>query len=184
MNERVYGGAAHRLRREERLGRLEIEKVVELCTEKREINSLLDVGTGTGLFAEAFNNNEIAVSGVDLNAEFIELAKQYLPQSNLQIAYAEQLPFKDNSFDAAFFGLAFHEVDDFEKAMEEAYRVASKYAFILEWQYKEQEIGPPFSHRLKPDFISELAKKAGFSKIQEQKLTHLVLYSFEKNEAA
>jgi len=115
-----------------------------------------------------------------LNKELIEVAKQYLPHSEFKFAYAEEIPYKDNSFDASFFGLVFHEVSDFEKALSEAYRVSSSYTFILEWQYKIQEIGPPIEHRLKSDFIIELSKEVGFSVVSETKLTQLVLYTLEK----
>lgn len=181
MNDRIYNGGADRLRRQERLERLEIDKVVELCLREKPIKTLLDIGTGSGLFAEAFYKNRIIVSGLDLNSELIEVAKQYLPKSEFKVGYAEELPYENSEFDASFFGLVFHEVADFEKAMSEAFRVSKKYTFILEWKYKAEDFGPPIEHRLRPAFIAELAKNAGYSKIYKHPLTHLILQAFEKD---
>jgi len=166
MNDRIYNGGADRLRRHERLERLEVDNVVELCLTEKPIETLLDIGTGSGLFAEAFHNQEIIVSVVDLNAELIEIAKQYLPETEFKVGYAEELPYENSSFDASFFGLVFHEVEDFEKALSEAYRVSRKYTFILEWKYKVEDFGPPIEHRIKPAFITELAKKPVFQNFQ------------------
>ena len=181
MNDRIYNGGADRLRSLERLERLEIDKVVKLCLTEKPIKTLLDIGTGSGLFAEAFYKNGIIVSGVDLNAELIEVAKQYLPETEFKVGYAEELPYKNSSFDASFFGFVFHEVADYEKAMSEAFRVSKKYTFILEWKYKAEDFGPPIEHRLKPAYITELAKNTGYSKFIEHPLTHLILYTFEKD---
>ena len=38
MNERVYNNGIERLRSEDRVGRLEIEKVVDLCLQELKIN--------------------------------------------------------------------------------------------------------------------------------------------------
>ncbi len=181
MNDRIYSGGADRLRRLERIERLEIDKVVEFCLTEKPLKTLLDIGTGSGLFAEAFYKKGIIVSGVDLNAELIEIAKQYLPKSEFKVGYAEELPYKNSSFDASFFGLVFHEVADFEKAMSEAFKVSKKYTFILEWKYKVEDFGPPIEHRLRPAFVTELAKNTGYSNIYEYPLTHLILYTFEKD---
>lgn len=47
---------------------------------------------------------------------------------------------------------------------------------MLEWDYKAQEFGPPIEDRLKKEFITELAKEAGFAKSEVIQLTTLVLY--------
>ncbi len=52
-----------RLRSPERLERLEVERVVSLALEGPLLRSVIDIGTGTGVFAEAFARHGLAVTG-------------------------------------------------------------------------------------------------------------------------
>jgi 2-polyprenyl-3-methyl-5-hydroxy-6-metoxy-1,4-benzoquinol methylase len=42
--------------------------------------TLLDIGTGSALFAEAFYKAGVSVSGVDINKEMVDAAKRHLPE--------------------------------------------------------------------------------------------------------
>ena len=180
MNERVYNNGIERLRSAERVERLELERVVDLCLEEKNISSMLDVGTGSGLFAGAFHKRNLTVAGVDVNKEMIDAAKDILPGCELKVAPAENLPFEDGSFDLVFMGVVFHEVDDYKKALSEAIRVANKTVVIYEWKYQTEDFGPPLEHRLKPEFMQELSEQAGFAKMEIVPLKNLVLYKFFK----
>ena len=50
----------------------EIERVIDLSLEGIEVENVLDVGTGTALFAESFLRKNLKVSGIDINPEMIE----------------------------------------------------------------------------------------------------------------
>lgn len=180
MNDRVYNKEIERLRSEERKNRLEIERTVDLCLQNNNINSILDVGTGSGLFAEEFYKRGIQTTGIDLNPEMIDAAKSFLPNCDFHIGVAEALPFDDNSFDMVFMGLVFHEVSDYMKAISESFRVSNKLLAILEWKYKEEESGPPLEHRLEKNFVKELSGKAGFTKFSFVELNNLILYLLYK----
>jgi ubiquinone/menaquinone biosynthesis C-methylase UbiE len=180
MNERVYNGGVDRLRSPERVARLEVKRVVDFCLAGQEIESVLDIGAGSGLFAEEFSKRGLAASAIDANQEMIPVFKDYLPEVDIKIASAENVPFEDNSFDLIFMGLVLHEVDDCTKTISESYRVAKKEVCILEWVYSVQEFGPPLEHRLQSSQIEELAKDAGFKKFEIIKLTSLVLYKLSK----
>lgn len=180
VNERVFNQGPDKLRAPERIARLELERVVQLSLQDLNIKSLLDVGTGSGLFAEAFDMAGVAVSGVDINAEMIEAAKRHLPESKFFVAPAEDLPFPDRSFDATFFGVVFHEVSDYAKALREAHRVTRSRTFILEWQYAQEEFGPPLAHRLTEEFIRELSVSAGYRSFETIPLATLVMYKLVK----
>jgi ubiquinone/menaquinone biosynthesis C-methylase UbiE len=181
MNERIYNSGKDKLRMPERIERLEVEKVVNLCLQDPDNKTLLDIGTGTGVFAEAFDKAGLTVSGIDLNEEMIQTAKFYLPKTEFIIAKAEDIPFEDDRFDASFFGLVFHEVSDYKKALSEAFRVSRSNTFILEWKYKTEDFGPPLEHRLKPEFIKNLAHEIGYKTFLEIPLTNLVLYLLTKD---
>ena len=180
MNDRVYNNSIERLRSPERVARLEVERVVDLCLKNESIKSVLDIGTGSGLFAEAFYKRNIKVAGVDLNPDMIEAAKRILPLCEFNISAAEELPFADKSFDMIFFGVVFHEVNDYKKALEEANRISIKSVSILEWLYKTEEFGPQIEHRLSEDFIRKMAKEIGFSRFEVIPLKYLILYKLYK----
>jgi len=141
--------------------------------------SILDVGTGSGVFAEAFFNKNILVSGIDSNPEMLEAAKSYLPSCSFEVASAKALPFSDKSFDMLFMGLVFHEVDNYKKVIEEGKRVAIKQVAVLEWNYTLQSFGPPLEHRLRPEFLEQLSKEVGFTQLEIIPITNLVLYLFK-----
>ena len=48
MHEKRFDGKVERLRSPERVQRLEVDRVVDLCLEGDEIRDVLDVGTGWG----------------------------------------------------------------------------------------------------------------------------------------
>lgn len=176
MGERRFGGNLDRLHSPERIKLLEIDRVLDLCLENIQAKSVLDVGVGGGLFAEAFFKRGLTVAGIDVNPNMVAASSQRLPQGDFKEAIAEKLPFPDQSFDLIFMGHVFHEVDDFVKTLQEARRVAQKRTIILEWPYREQEVGPPMDHRMQEETVIGYAQSAGFTDITTIQLTHLVMY--------
>jgi ubiquinone/menaquinone biosynthesis C-methylase UbiE len=176
MHEKQFSGEIERLRNPDRVKRLEVERVVSLCLEDLEPMNVLDIGVGSGLFAEAFSKQGLEVAGVDINPAMIPVAKQYVPQGDFRLSPAEVLPYPDQSFDLVFMGLLLHESDEPLKVLQEACRVARLRVCILEWPYEDNEFGPPLAHRLKPSEIEDLAKGAGYAQCEAVPLTHVVLY--------
>jgi ubiquinone/menaquinone biosynthesis C-methylase UbiE len=179
MHEKRFEGNIDRLRTPERVERLEIERVVDLCLENGATNSVLDVGTGTGLFAESFSGRGLEVAGVDTNPEMLVTARQFVPKGDFRKGIAETLPYPDGSYDLLFLGLVLHESDEPLKALMEARRVARKSVCILEWPYREQPFGPPLAHRLKPEDLADLFLEAGFLKWKVTDLSNTILYRLE-----
>ena len=176
MHEKQFDGSIERLRSPERVARLEVERVAGLCLEAGNFKTVLDVGVGSGLFAEAFFRRGLKVSGVDINPHMLTAARQFVPQGNFQEASAEVLPFPDVTFDVVFMGLLLHKSDEPLKALQEAQRVARKRVCILEWPYSQSEFGPSLTNRLKPTDIAEMAQQAGFTRLENIQLTHLAFY--------
>ena len=175
-HERRYQAEIERLRSPERLARLEVGRVVAACLDGANVRSVLDVGTGSGVFAEAFAAHGLEVTGVDVNPAMIAVAQRFVPAGHFQVAPAEALPFPDNSFDLVLLGLVFHEVDDAAQTLAEVKRVGRTRLAILEWAYREEDFGPPLAHRLQPAAIAALAAAAGFQTLETLPLTQLVLY--------
>jgi ubiquinone/menaquinone biosynthesis C-methylase UbiE len=179
LHEKRFEGDIDRLRTPERVERLEVEQVVDLCLEKVKVHSVLDIGTGSGLFAESFSKRGLEVSGVDANPEMLIAARQFVPKGNFREGTAEALPYPDSSFDFVFLGLVLHESDEPLKALKEARRVVRQRVGILEWPYQDGAFGPPLAHRLKPGDLDNLFRKAGFRKWKGSDLSNTVFYRLE-----
>lgn len=99
---------------------------------KVEKNSTtLDVCTGTGDWAIAMAN-EVGengkVIGLDFSKNMLKVAEEKREQTNLeQLEFihgnAMSLPFSDNSFDYVTIGFGLRNVPDYEKVLQEMYRV-------------------------------------------------------------
>jgi SAM-dependent methyltransferase len=175
-HERRFQGLADRLRAPERIALLEVPRVVALSTESLIIKNALDVGTGSGIFAEALAALGIEVTGIDVNADLLALARQYVPTAQFEEAPAEKIPFADQAFDLVFLGHVLHETDNLLGALQEARRVARQRVTILEWPYRQEEKGPPLGHRLKPEVVSDLAAQAGYRDVEIIHLEHMDFY--------
>jgi SAM-dependent methyltransferase len=180
MHEKRFDGEIERLRAPARVERLEVERVVTYCLDAAPLKDVLDVGTGTGLFAEAFSERGLEVSGVDANPEMVEAARQFVPEGDFRESTAEALPYPDASFDLVFFGLVLHESDEPLQVLQEAWRVTKNRACILEWPYRDEEFGPPLAHRINPEQLTHLIHKAGFSQWEFQALSNTMVYRLTK----
>ncbi|MEO8613167.1 MAG: class I SAM-dependent methyltransferase [Chloroflexota bacterium] len=180
MNERRFSGEIERLRAPERVAWLEINRVVDLSMAAPVPRSMLDIGTGSALFAEAFAARGLKVAGVDLREDMLEAARQFVPDGDFRQSHMESLPFPDESFDLVFMGLVLHEADHLNNALSEAYRAARQRVMILEWPYEAAEFGPPLNHRLQPQQILDAAHAVGFKGMEQIVLKHLTLFHLEK----
>jgi ubiquinone/menaquinone biosynthesis C-methylase UbiE len=176
MHEKRFDGAVERLRAPERLARLEAPRVVDLALAGITAEEVLDVGVGSGVFAEAFAQRGLTIAGVDVNPAMIAAAQTFVPGGDFRLAPAEALPFPAATFDLVFLGLLLHESDDPRQVLQEAQRVGRQRVAILEWIYQEQDFGPPLAHRIAPATIQDLARQVGFTVFEIIPLTQLLLY--------
>jgi ubiquinone/menaquinone biosynthesis C-methylase UbiE len=176
MYEKRFEGDIARLRNPERIARLEMDRVVSLSMEGTKIHSVLDCGTGSGLFAEAFVKRGLTVYGIDVSLEMLQTARSYVPAGNFCQSTAEALPFADDSFDLVYMGLVLHESDEQLQVLSEAHRLARSGVGILEWFFRQEEIGAPLAYRLNPDLLSAMAMETGYKQFEAFPLTTLVFY--------
>lgn len=180
MHEKRFNREIERLRDPERVARLEIDRVISLVLENlKEARSVLDVGCGSGLFAEQFAAQGLRVTGLDANPEMLPAAQAYVPDGIFREGIAEKLPFADAAFDVVFMGVVLHETDDTLAAMTEAHRVVRKRLAVLEWPDEEQTFGPPREHRLSLERITSLATQAWFKTVEQIRLKNLTLYRID-----
>lgn len=65
-------------------------------------NRLLEVGCGTGHWSAFFSRRGFTVTGVDISAEMVGIARgKNIPDASFQVADAHVLPFTDGQFDVA-----------------------------------------------------------------------------------
>jgi ubiquinone/menaquinone biosynthesis C-methylase UbiE len=178
-HDRRFHGEPDRLRSPERLRLLEVGRVVSLCLEGEKVSTVLDVGTGTGVFAEAFANEGLTVRAIDANPGLLDLARQFAPSAEFKQGRAEAIPYPDGSVDLVFLGHVLHETDDGVKALGEACRVSAGKVAVLEWPFIEEDQGPPLDHRLSPERVQSMARQAGLAPVRHMRLEHMDLYLME-----
>ncbi|WP_243029821.1 methyltransferase domain-containing protein [Thermus altitudinis] len=145
-------------RRPERLKRFPPLEIARKALEDLDARSVLDIGTGTGVFAEAFTRLGLFTVGIDPRSDRLEVARAKVKEAHFLEARGEDLPFPNQSFDLAFFGLSLHHLDPIP-ALREAARVARRVA-VLEWPFRQEEEGPPLANRFSPERLQTLLQTA------------------------
>ncbi len=84
---------------------------------------ILEIGAGTGLNFSIYPQNQKNVTASEISIEMLQFAKTRSNEINLVQADAEELPFNEDSFDAAVATLVFCSIPKPEKAFAELQRV-------------------------------------------------------------
>ena len=175
-NEKTFSGDIERLRRPERMAVLEIPRVIDLCLAGTSAATVLDIGCGSGIFSEAFVSRGLFCAGIDFKPEMLRATRGFVINANVAAAAADQIPFANKSFGLVFMAHLLHEVDDPAITLKEASRVCKKRIAVLEWQHRQEEMGPPIGHRLRPEDVGAAAVNAGLPKVRPVVLKTMVLY--------
>jgi len=176
MNTESFPEKIAKLRRAERVAEMEVERVVRLTLADSPARRLLDIGTGSGLFAGAFRKAGASVVAVDPDPEMLIAARSFVPALAAVAAPAEALPFSSASFDRAFMGMVLHETRDPAQSLIEMQRVIRSAAVVLEWPPPNPGQPPPPARRFSPEELRELATAAGFRRCDILPLQHMILY--------
>ncbi len=106
---------------------------LELLEAKGE-HQLLDVACGLGRLLEAAKEYGCGLTGIDISSVAVEKAKAKLPTATIQVANAEELPFKDESFDLITCLGSLERMINLDKVLYELHRVGAsgaKYCFLV-----------------------------------------------------
>lgn len=94
-----------------------------------ENKRILDIGCGLGMYVEKFRRFSDDTYGVDIDPEKVQKAQERLP--NISLAPAEELPFKDRSFDVAMLHEVIEHVVDDRRAVAEGMRVLDVGGYLV-----------------------------------------------------
>ncbi|SLM31328.1 putative SAM-dependent methyltransferase [Desulfamplus magnetovallimortis] len=93
--------------------------------------SILDIGCGTGRTLEPLIGHDLLLTGIDPSPYMLDIAREKLgDRADIHRAFAEQLPFEDNTFHYSFFFTSLEFTEMPAKAIEEACRVTKDRVFI------------------------------------------------------
>lgn len=90
---------------------------------------ILDVGCGLGMYVRKFRVFSQEVYGVDIDPEKVAQASRELP--DIQVATAEELPFRPGSFDVVLSHEVIEHVNDDRQALAEALRVLADGGYLV-----------------------------------------------------
>jgi SAM-dependent methyltransferase len=92
---------------------------------------VLDVGCGPGALTAELLQRGAQVSAVDPSVQFVAAAHERYPAADVRQAFAEELPFADNEFDAALAQLVVHFMADPLRGVEEMVRVTHEEGVVV-----------------------------------------------------
>ena len=92
----------------------------------------LDYGCGTGITSEVLSKMNRKVVAFDISTKMTIIAKNKVPDANVIVANAFNLPFKDKSFPTICITGVLHHILDLEKAFDEICRCAKDVVCINE----------------------------------------------------
>jgi demethylmenaquinone methyltransferase/2-methoxy-6-polyprenyl-1,4-benzoquinol methylase len=104
-------------------------RVVRMLMQKQP-NTILDIATGTADFALAASRiKNSVITGIDISEGMLEVGREKIRKKGLNNritllkADSENLPFENNSFDAAIVGFGVRNFETLKKGLSEIFRV-------------------------------------------------------------
>ncbi|MDC1505745.1 MAG: bifunctional demethylmenaquinone methyltransferase/2-methoxy-6-polyprenyl-1,4-benzoquinol methylase UbiE [Winogradskyella sp.] len=112
-------------------------KVVKIVKEKKP-NNILDIATGTGDLAISLTHTSAKeIIGLDISDGMLEVGRQKISTKKLDgiismvIGDSEDLPFKDNTFDAITVAFGVRNFENLEKGLSEILRVLKPHGIFV-----------------------------------------------------
>lgn len=130
--ERAYQGLIGAMKRG--VVRLDFKVAAEAVAATRIANPrLIEVGCGSGYYSEVFAAllpGGVQYTGIDYSDAMIARARAHYPSTAFEVADATRLPYLDRAFDVVFNGVSLMHIVEYQAAIREAARVASRYCIF------------------------------------------------------
>lgn len=166
-----------------------IDAAIEDLLLNKPIRHLLDVGTGTGTALLKLGPRIGAGIGVDNSFAMLDVARNNIEESNLtncQVRHADmlQMPYEEETFDAALINMVLHYTDDPAAALSEITRVLAPGGRVLivdlrphnhtELRTAQRHVWPGFSN----EEIAEWVTSAGIQESETRTLKGTIVDVF------
>jgi SAM-dependent methyltransferase len=130
--EHAYQGLIAAMKRGE--PRLDFTVAAEAIGATRIANPrVLEVGCGSGYYSDVFATllpGGVRYTGIDYSDAMIARAHAHYPSTAFEVADATRLPYADRAFDIVFNGVSLMHIVEYQAAIREAARVASRYCIF------------------------------------------------------
>lgn len=140
-----------------------VELIIKNLADNTSGEVLLDLGAGTGFVTNIARKYFKKVYAVDITEEMLnKLRNKQYDNVEVVLADCENLPFKDNSFDACVAYSVLHHLHDITPTLKETYRVLKPNGFFFADQDPNyhffENVGSALKEesRSKPKFLNEL----------------------------
>lgn len=132
--------------------------------EGKQVNRILDVGTGTGDFVKVLKNvfPDVEIIGIDPLEESLKEAKKNYPDVHFQKMTGEKLAFENNQFDVVSISMALHHLPDIQAAFSEMKRVLKPEGWIIVNELFSDGLNPAQEvHKMLHHFRSNIDRMLG-----------------------
>ena len=132
--------------------------------EGKQVNRILDVGTGTGDFVKVLKNvfPKAEITGVDPLEESLEEAKRNYPDVHFQKMTGEKLAFENSQFDVVSISMALHHLPDIRAAFSEMKRVLKPEGWMIVNELVSDGLNPAQEvHKMLHHFRSTIDRMLG-----------------------
>lgn len=113
------------------------KKAVKYLNAKN--SKVLDLCTGTGDIA-GFMDKSCEVIGLDFSKNMLDIAKKKYPWVNFIEGDCTNLPFEDNSFDVITISFGLRNIENYNKALDEIYRVLKPNGFFMHLDFGKKNL--------------------------------------------
>lgn len=132
--------------------------------EGKQVNRILDVGTGTGDFVKVLKNvfPKAEITGVDPLEESLQEAKRIYPDVHFQKMSGEKLAFENKQFDVVSISMALHHLPDIQAAFSEMKRVLKPEGWMIVNELVSDGLNPAQEvHKMFHHFRSTIDRMLG-----------------------
>ena len=152
-------------------------KEVRRAVVTRPAMRVLDVAAGTGASSIEFVRAGADVVAVDFSEGMLEEGRRRHPEIDFRQADAMNLPFEDNSFDAVTTTFGLRNIQDFDRALREFYRVLRPGGHLVVCEFSRPTWAPfrALYHFFLGTVVPGLARMASYDAVAYDYLTESIL---------